>query len=154
MEPEAVVERGACGTGKKVYRIFQGLAWIVFAAVLVQFFFAGIGVFGEETWGESAFNPHRITGLLLVPTSLLLLILAGIAAFTGNLPGRTAGLTALLFVLLIVQAALVIAFYETAPIIAALHPVNALVLLGLSFYLARGGHRATTPVEPATSRVR
>ncbi len=140
--------------GRVVYRIFQGLAWAVFAAVLLQFYFAGVGAFGEETWGDSAFNPHRLTGLLLIPTGLIMLILAGVAAFTGNLPGRTAGLTALLFVLLIVQLALVIAFYETAPIIAALHPVNALVLLGLSFHLARSGSKSATPVEPATSRVR
>ena len=140
--------------GRVVYRIFQGLAWLVFAAVLLQFYFAGIGAFGEETWGDAAFNPHRLTGLLLVPTSLLMLILAGVAAFTRNLPGRTAGLTALLFVLLIVQAALVIAFYESAPIIAALHPVNALILLGLSFHLARSASRSATPAEPATSRVR
>jgi hypothetical protein len=57
-------------------------------------------------------------------------------------------------VLLIVQAALVIAFYESAPIIAALHPVNALILLGLSFHLARSASKSATPAEPATSRVR
>ena len=140
--------------GRVVYRIFQGLAWTIFAAVLVQFFLAGTGIFGEEAWGDAAFNPHRITGLLLVPTSLILLILAGVAAFTKNLPGRTVGLAALLFVLFIVQAALVIAFSESAPIIAALHPVNALILLGLSFHLARSGSKSTTPAEPATSRVR
>lgn len=139
--------------GRVVYRGYQGLAWIIFAAVLVQFFLAGTGIFGEEAWGDAAFDPHRITGLLLVPTSLVLLILAGVAAFTGNLPGRTVGMAALLFVLFIVQAALVIAFSESAPIIAALHPVNALVLLGLSFHLARGG-RKDTAGEPATSRVR
>ena len=139
--------------GRVVYRGFQGLAWIVFAAVLVQFFFAGTGIFGEEAWGDAAFNPHRITGQLLVPASLILLILAGVAAFTGNLPGRTVGLSALLFVLFIVQAALVIAFSESAPIIAALHPVNALILLGLSFHLARG-RRKEDPGGPATSRVR
>ena len=140
--------------GRVVYRIFQGLAWIVFAVVLLQFFFAGIGIFGEEQWGEEAFAPHAMAGLLLVPTSLILLILAGVAAFTGNLAGRTVGLAALLFILFIVQAALVIAFSKNAPVIAALHPVNALVLLGLSSYLARGGHKATAPADPATSRVR
>ena len=140
--------------GRVVYRIFQGLAWIVFAVVLVQFFFAGIGVFGEEQWGEEAFAPHAMAGLLLVPTSLILLILAAVAFFTGNMRGARVGLTALLFVLFIVQAALVIVFSEGAPIIAALHPVNALVLLGLSFHLARSASKSATPAEPAASRVR
>ena len=140
--------------GRVVYRIFQGLAWIVFAVALAQFFLAGIGVFGEEAYGEDAIGPHAIAGLLLLPTSLMLLILAGVATFTGNLPDRTVGLAALLFVLFIVQAALVMAFSESAPIIAALHPVNALVLLGLSFHLARSGRKSATPAEPAKSRVR
>jgi len=132
---------------------FKGLAWIVWAVVLVQFFLSGIGVFGEETWGDSAFNPHRLAGLLLVPASLLLLILAGVSAFTGGVRGRAAGMAALLFVLMIFQAILVIAFSENLPIIAALHPVNALILLGLSFSLARS-RQATPATEAAPSRVR
>jgi hypothetical protein len=135
------------------YLGFKGLAWIIFAVVLVQFFLAGVGVFGEEAWGDGAFNPHRIAGLLLVPTSLLLLILAGVSAFTGGVRGGVAGMAALLFVLMIVQAILVIAFYETAPIIAALHPVNALILLGLSFGLARAGRSGRAAGHAATSRV-
>jgi heme A synthase len=136
-----------------MYMGFKGLAWIVFAVVLVQFFLAGIGVFGEETMDDSAFNPHRLAGLLLVPASLLLLILAGVSAFTGGVRGQAAGMAALLFVLMIVQAILVIAFYESAPIIAALHPVNALILLGLSFSLARIA-RTRPAGEAAPSRVR
>ncbi len=135
------------------YLGFKGLAWIIAVVVLVQFFFAGIGVFGEEVWGDSAFNPHRIAGLLLVPMSLLLLILAGISAFTGGVRGGVAGMAALLFVLMIVQAILVIAFSESVPLIAALHPVNALILLGLSFGLARSGQFRRSAGETATSRV-
>lgn len=131
---------------------FKGLAWIIAVVVLVQFYFAGIGVFGEETMGESAFNPHRIAGLLLVPASLLLLILAGISAFTGGVRRGVAGMAALLFVLMIVQAVLIIAFYETAPLVAALHPVNALIVLGLSFGLARAGRKAGS-ATPTESRV-
>lgn len=118
---------------------FKGLAWIIFAAVLLQFFFAGIGSFGEELWGDGAFNPHRLTGVLLVLLSLILLVLATLSFFAGGMQGRTVGMVSLLFVLMIVQAALVIVFYRITdiPILAALHPVNALILLGLSFHLAR-----------------
>ena len=139
--------------GTVVYRGYQGLAWVIFAAVLVQFFFAGIGIFGEEPWGEEAFTPHILTGLLAVPTSLVLLILAAVSAFTGNLRGRTVGMAALLFVLLIAQVLLGGLAQDISPFLAALHPVNALVLLGLSFHLARGRHKESAG-EPATRRVR
>ncbi len=48
------------------YLGFKGLAWIILAIVLLQFFFAGIVVFGEETWGDSAVLPHRIAGWLVI----------------------------------------------------------------------------------------
>lgn len=133
------------------YLGFKGLAWIIFAIVLVQFFLAGIGSFGEEVWGENAFAPHGLTGLLLVLLSLLLLILATISFFTGGVRGRTAGMAALLFGLMIVQAALVIVFYRITdlPVLAALHPVNALLLLGLSFHLARTSRSGVEAAMPS-----
>ena len=136
------------------YLGFKGLAWIIFAGVLLQFFFAGVGSFGEEMWGDGAFNPHRLTGLLLVLLSLLLLILAAISFFAGGMRGRTVGMAGLLLVLMIVQVALVIAFYRAMdlPILAALHPVNALILMGLSFHLARTG-QSTPQGRAAAARV-
>lgn len=98
--------------------------------------------------------PHIIAGNLVVLASLLLLIMAGIAAFTRNLPGRMVGLTALLLVLAFVQVLLGGIAQDISPLLAALHPVNALVLLGLTFHLARGSRKATTSAEPAASRVR
>ena len=133
------------------YLGFKGLAWIIFAAVVLQFFLAGIGSFGEDVWGENAFAPHGLTGLLLVLLSLILLILAAISFFTGGMRGRTAGMAVLLFGLMIVQAALVIVFYRITdlPILAALHPVNALLLLGLSFHLARTSQSGAEAAAPS-----
>lgn len=137
-----------------VYTGFKGLAWIIFAAVLLQFFFAGIGSFGENLWGDAAFDPHRLTGLLLILLSLLMLILAAISFFTGGMGGGTVGMAGLLLVLMIVQLLLVGFFYHAAdlPLLAALHPVNALILLGLSFHLARTG-RSTDQGQTAEARV-
>ena len=139
-----------------VFGAFQGLAWIVFVVVLAQFFLAGIGIFGEEAFGEGAIGPHAIAGLLLVPTSLVLLFLAGVAAMTGTMPGRRVGLAALLFALLIVQFILGGPAQGISPFVAALHPVNALILLGVSFTLARGGRpsKMAEPEAAAPSRVR
>lgn len=139
-----------------VLRIHQGLAWLVFAVILVQFFLAGVGVFGEEAFGEDAIGPHVIAGLLLVPTSLVLLILAVVAALTGSLTRGRLGLTALLFVLLIVQFILGGPAQGISPFVAALHPVNALILLGVSFNLAHGRRPSATrkPETATTGRVR
>jgi succinate dehydrogenase/fumarate reductase cytochrome b subunit len=63
-------------------------------------------------------------------------------------------MAALLFGLMIAQAALVIVFYRITniPILAALHPVNALIVLGLTFHLARGV-RIGPAEQTATARV-
>lgn len=116
-----------------VYVGYKGLAWVIFGAAVLQYFLAGLGVFGASDYG-----PHAIVGLLLVPLSLLLLILAGVASATGGLPRGRVGLAALLFGLMILQAFLVIAFREGAPALAALHPVNGLLILVVSFILAYG----------------
>jgi hypothetical membrane protein len=139
-----------------VYMGYKGLAWAIFAAAVLQFFLAGLGVFEAADIG-----PHRIVGLLLVPISLIFLILAGIASATGSISRGRVGLAALLFGLMFLQAFLVIAFSESAPAIAALHPVNGLLVLLVSYTLARGRRlsqitesSAAEGGEAATSRVR
>jgi hypothetical protein len=111
---------------KVVSGIFAGLAWIVFAAVVAQFFFAGLGIFGA-----SDFRAHRLNGSLLLPTSLVLLLLALI----GRLGMVRIGLTGLLLVLIFVQNLLV----RGPSLVAALHPLNAVAILLVSLALARRG---------------
>ena len=124
-------------------------AYVYLAAVLTQFFFAGLGLFGA-----ASFAPHGILGSLLVPYSLLLLLVAFAAR-------RAPGPTAVLFVFTLVQMMLVWAS-DAAPVISALHPVNALWLLFLGSAVARGATLSTlvpgrdaSGAEPATApRVR
>lgn len=116
-----------------MYVGYKALAWVIFAAAVLQFFLAGLGVFEAADFG-----PHAIIGLLLVPISLLFLILAGITSATGSISRGRVGLAALLFGLMFLQAVLVIAFSESAPAIAALHPVNGLLILVVAFTLAHG----------------
>lgn len=115
------------------FGVYKGLTWIIFAVAVTQFFFAGLGVF-EAT----SFDLHAIVGLLLVPTSLLLLIVAVIGGFARALSWSRVGLTALLFVLMFVQFFLGGPAQDISPFVAALHPVNGLLLLLLSYTLARG----------------
>jgi hypothetical protein len=109
---------------KVVSGIFAGLSWIIFAAVVAQFFFAGLGIFGA-----SSLQAHRITGSLLVPASLVLLVLALI----GRLGAVRVGMAGLLLILIVVQNLLV----RGPSLVAALHPLNAVAILLVSLDLAR-----------------
>ena len=116
---------------------YRYLLLVYVAAVVVQFFLAGAGVFrakpkaGEHLFESSAFDAHRGLGTILQASALLLLLLALLAW-----PGRRLLIgSAALFVLLIVQGILAGAG-DSAPWVAALHPVNGLLILGLASFLA------------------
>jgi hypothetical protein len=119
---------------KTIYGVYWGLAWVVFAGMVLQFFLAGIGVFRAASLG-----PHRTLGDLLIYASVVLLILAVGLILSGNLDrGEVVG-AVLLVVLLILQYFLASDFLQDdAPVISALHPVNGLLLVLVSYALARG----------------
>jgi len=124
--------------------VHRVLGFVFMAGVLVQFFLAGLGLFGA-----ASFAPHGIFGSLLVLFSLIILLLA-LAS------GRGRGVSALLFVFTVIQMVLVW-FSEDAPVVSALHPVNALFLLYLGHAVGRGlsvnelmpGGRSSGAPEPA-----
>ena len=72
---------------------------------------------------------HQTNGDLAAILTLVLLILS----FAARPPRRTTGLTAVLFVLMVVQS--LIPNPPVPVIVSALHGVNALVLIGLTGYL-------------------
>jgi hypothetical protein len=108
-------------------QIHRGLAWVTMAALALQFYFAGLGMFGGST-----FELHRVVGYLAALLVILLLIFALIA----RVPRRVLGLSALLLVLVIVQV-LLPGFRGSLPWLAALHPVNAMALLGVTAAIGR-----------------
>ena len=114
--------------GRLGARAVQGLAWLVVAGLVVEFYLAGAALFGVVP----SFQLHRALGSGLVIGMLLLLVLVLIAR-----PGRRLlGMTALLAVLTVLQAALP-SLRPVLPGLAALHVVNAAVLLGLAGPIAR-----------------
>lgn len=130
-----------------MYSVRQGAAWVyrilitLFAvAVVVEFFLAGLGIFrtmpeedaavAHETF-EDKFEAHTGLGELLTGTSVLLLLVI-LAAWTGP---RSIGATFGLAVLTIVQMILA-GTGEDAPVAGAFHAINALLILGLSSFLA------------------
>lgn len=121
-------------------RAHRGLALLFLALGILQFFLAGLGVFGGGL-GSSDYDLHRIGGQLLTTLALVLLILAAV--------GRREALaaSALLLVLMIVQTILA-AVGNDASALAALHPLNGIAVLAVAHLAAAGrplpfgGHRA------------
>ena len=111
-------------------RAFPALAWAYVAALAVQVFFAGMYVFVGASNIELHRNMAHVIGLLTIG------LIA--AAFIGRVDGRDKRLTFGVLGLLIVQGMLVhLGQWFGLWTIAALHPVNALVLTYASYTLAK-----------------
>lgn len=109
--------------------LFAAIAFLFVVGVVVQVFLAGVGLFGA---GDMA--GHVDFGYLLSVVPLLLLLLA----WPARAGRRTAALCAALLVATQVQTFLPL-LRGDAPLVAALHPVNALLLFGLGLMVARRG---------------
>ena len=109
-------------------RAFPILAWAYLAALAVQVFFAGMYVFVGASNIELHRNMAHVIGLL----HLLLFV----AVFAGRVPEKRNVLV--LLGLLVVQGMLVhVGQWFGFWIVAALHPVNAILLTGASYSLAK-----------------
>jgi Family of unknown function (DUF6220) len=128
---------------------FAGLAWLFVVAIVIQVFLIGLGLFGDVSYRQTHIEFGYSMGILV-----LLLLIAAVVARPGL---RTLGLVIGLFVLYIVQTVLPNA-KQAYPAIAALHPVNALLIFGLALYVARSAMalarlsgQSDAPVAPAAS---
>ena len=90
-------------------------------------FLAGLGVFDSP----NAFVTHRNFGYLFGWLTLVLLVVA----LVGRMPRRYVGLAVLILVLFALQSVFV-ALREDMPAIAALHPLNGFLILGVATYTA------------------
>lgn len=127
-----------------IRRIHQALAWMFVVSVLVQVLLIGLYLFAG-----ASLMPHRAFGGLVVG---LLAILVAATAPAARLPNG-AGRAGLLVLLVIVQVILP-AMHRSSPLIAALHPVNALLIFWLGIVVARDASAAlAAPAdEPAVAR--
>lgn len=107
--------------------VYLALIWTFLAAVVFQTFLAGVGLFGV-----SSMQLHREVGWYVHGGPILLLIAAAVAR-----PGaRTIWLNVGLFAIVFVQP-LLPGLRGELPFVAALHPVNALLIFWLAAVLAR-----------------
>jgi hypothetical protein len=117
--------------------IYVVVAWLFVAGLLVQVFLAGLGVFDSPT----SFATHRDVGYTLSLFPIVLLVVG----LLGGLGRRPAILAIVVFGLFMLQSVFV-AMRDSAPTVAALHPVNGFVILSLAVLMARDatlGRRAT-----------
>ena len=87
---------------------------------------------------------HRDNGDLI---GITVLVMLG-CSFGARYPWRTTILTAVLFVLLVIQSILA---YTGIPLLSGLHGVNALIMIGLGGYLT-GRNWAFRPAESSANK--
>jgi hypothetical protein len=115
---------------------YRWLTLLFFAAVVVQFFLAGLGVFGIDAGtkldDQSSLDPHRALGTVLVLAAIVLILLVAVA--------RPTRVVALPYLALLVATILQMVFADVGGEAGGgLHGLNACLVFGLSGYL---GHRA------------
>jgi hypothetical protein len=109
----------------RTVQIHRYVARLLMAGIAVQFFLAGLGVFGI-----TSFLPHVIFGTLVVVASFALPLIA----WRGHLPKATQRRSWILAGLMILQGGLIDAG-RVIPIISAFHPVNAMIIALVTFSL-------------------
>jgi hypothetical protein len=107
-------------------RWHRRMARLLLGGIALQIFFAGLGVFGVTD-----FLPHAILGSLVIGGSLALPIIA----WRGHLARAVTRLSWLLMGLMLLQG-LLIDLGRVSHIISALHPVNAMLLVLVTYRLA------------------
>ena len=103
-------------------------ASLLVVGLVLQVFLAGLGVFDDPTF----FLTHRDTGYTLELWAFVVLVVAALARAGRKQIGMAAAILGLFFV-----QSILVAMRESAPAVAALHPVNGFLILLLSIVLAR-----------------
>lgn len=111
-------------------RLHAGAAWLFVASIVVQVFLIGTAL--PQLGGSNDFSTHIDFGYTYVGLAALLVLVTAVIARAGRL---AIGISVGLLVLYVVQTSLPYA-KESIPWIAALHPVNAMVLFALSTWYA------------------
>lgn len=97
-------------------------------ALAVQFYAAGLGLFGAATFGTHALLGY---GLVIGATTLTGLTLAA------RFPRRVIAVAAALIPLTVLQPVLALTLRASAPSLAALHILNALLIFSLAMFVAQ-----------------
>ncbi len=118
-------------------------AWLFVASIVIQVFLAGAAI--ANLGGSGDFKTHIEFGYTVVGLIALAVVLTAVAARVGR---REIGISFGLLVLYVVQTALP-QFRASVPALAALHPVNAMLLFALAVWYARRAWREVARKAPA-----
>jgi hypothetical protein len=80
-------------------KLYFVLCVLLFAAIALQFYLAGIGAFTKPQ-ADNTFNAHKMNGMIVIPS---LSVLATIAAVAAKVPRKLIGITILVAALIPVQ---------------------------------------------------
>jgi hypothetical protein len=142
------VRRGAAVVQRYVVTLY-------FIGVIVQFFLVGYGLFGMKHGATidnaKSLDAHRGVGFIIVEFIGGILLIVTLIAWQKPL-GRKVGLYVLLCLLGVLQAILATEGFHHKWV-GMFHPVNALILLGLSGSLAFRSWREARGGEPAQESV-
>jgi hypothetical protein len=130
--------------------VYRWLSILILAAIVVQFFLAGYGVFGGRTSDTSTtkfpevstLDAHRALGDLIILLALILVLVALAAGKRGSDMGHAGGL----LILTLLQSVLAHLGSNTGAVFGGLHALNALAILGLAARIV-----ATTRRAPPTA---
>jgi hypothetical protein len=107
---------------------YAAVAWLFVVGILTQVFLVGLSLLGRRPSWQIHIGLGHTLGIL----ALLLVVLA----YVGALPYPFKRLTWLTFALYVLLADVVIFLRDSAPVVAALHPVLAVTLFALVSSLA------------------
>jgi hypothetical protein len=124
-------------------QVHAWVAWLFVASIVVQVFLAGAAI--GNLGGSGNFDAHISFGYEVMGIIALAVLLTAIAARAGR---RNIGISFGLLVLYIVQTILP-NLRESMPSLAALHPLNAMILFVLGIWYARVAWRNRNAAVPA-----
>jgi hypothetical protein len=118
---------------------YVALAWLFVVGLVVQVFFIGLTLFVDEKNVEL----HRSLGWILHLSPILVLA----AAALGRV-GRAQILTALALAIVVFIVPILATLRESSPVIAALHPVGAVLAFALALVVAWNAWRTVRNEAP------
>ncbi len=107
---------------------YAAAAWLFVVGILTQVYLVGLSLLGQQpSWQTHVGLGHGLSIVALLMVAL---------AYTSRLPRPMKPFTWLNLVIYILLADVVIFMRGSAPLVAALHPVLAILLFGIAGFLA------------------
>ena len=121
---------------------YAALAWLFAVGVVVQVFFIGLALFA----GRENLDLHVSLGWILHLAPILVLGAAALAH-----AGRPRILMAAALTLVVLTVPILATLRDASPVIAALHPVGAMLAFGLAVVVARQSLDLVREAAPAAA---